>query len=172
MFRYIFQDFKARKMSYKEILIRLFFDRGISAIFIFRLSSWCWNHKLKVIAAILKQINIFINKCDIACQAEIGTGIRIFHALGIVISDCKIGVNFTIYQNVTVGLNGRVNDSGQSSPIIDDNVTFYTGCVIAGPIFIGENVRVGANAVVLKDIPSFSTVIGAKSEILLPLNSI
>lgn len=166
MLKYLFQDFKAHKMSNLEIFVRLFIDRGASAVFFYRLSSWCYGHKLRLFAILLKQLNIFINKSDIAYQSDIGVGLRIFHSIGIVMGICTIGKNFTIYQNATIGLNGKVKDNGQASPIIGDNVTFYTGSVVVGPIIIGDNVKVAANVVIVKDTPSNSTVIGQKPEII------
>lgn len=160
---YIFQDFKTYHMSKAEKIFRLFFDRGISAVFIYRLSRWCYIHKLTVLAILLKQFNIFLNNCEIAYQANIGKGFRIFHAFGIVIANSDIGENFTIFQNVTIGKTENKPIGVKHVPTIGNNVVCYAGSVIAGPITIGDRVKVGANAVVLKDIPNDTTAIGGKT---------
>ncbi|WP_420489978.1 serine O-acetyltransferase [Neobacillus vireti] len=166
MLNYIFQDFKTRKFSSRETFGRVIVDRGCSAVLLYRVSSWCWHHKLKLCAIIFKQFNILLNSCDIAYQAEIGSGFRIYHGVGIVLAPCQIGENFSIYQNVTIGRNIKSNINGRFTPIIGNNCEFYTGCVVAGPIEIGDNVRIGANAVVMKDIPSNSTAVGVPAKVI------
>jgi serine O-acetyltransferase len=161
---YLFQDFQARNMSLLVTIYRLFFDRGVSAVFLYRLSRLFFQFRLIPIAIIIKHFNIILNNCEIAYQAEIGKGFRINHALGIVISNCKIGENFTIFQNSTIGKHG--DETKLNTPIIGNNVCCYTGSVVAGNITIGDNVKIGANAVVLKDIDAESTVIGPKFSIV------
>jgi serine O-acetyltransferase len=165
MFSYLFQDFRANNFSIFKSLVHILIDRGYSAVFLYRLSSWCWLHKLKSLSILFKQLNILLNSCDIASQAEIGKGFKIYHALGVVITNCKIGENFSIYQNVTVGNNIKPNKS-RTAPIIGSNVSLLVGCVVVGPITIGDNVKVGANAVVLDDVPSFSTAVGVPARIV------
>lgn len=108
MLNYLFQDFKALAIPKKEILYRLLFDRGISAVFLYRLSRWFYLHKLTPLAIVTKHWNIFINHCEIAYQADIGKGFRVYHAIGTVLSGCVAGDFFSIYQNVTVGSNKKV----------------------------------------------------------------
>lgn len=156
----LIEDFKYRDVSNGRIMYNLFFDRGSSAVFLYRLSNWCVKHRLKPIAIIARQLNIILNNCEISYNAEIGLGFKIYHAFGIVIGDAKIGEKFAVFQNTTVGKN--VNHS--QYPIIGDNVTMYTGSVIVGAIVIGDNVSVGANTVVTKDVPGNSSLIGAKAQ--------
>jgi serine O-acetyltransferase len=139
-------------MSNLTILARLFFDRGVSAVFIYRMSNWCYLHKMNFLAIILKQLNIFVNRCDIAYQSEIGKGFRVLHAFGTVIVECTIGENFTICHNATIG------KSGAGLPFIGNHVTVFPGSMIAGNVTIGDSSMIGANAVVLKDVPANSTV--------------
>jgi|EPASupsiteSAE347_1022098.scaffolds.fasta_scaffold07562_3 Serine acetyltransferase len=162
----LFKDFKAKNMSFMITVYRLFFDRGMSAVFLYRLSRLFYLIHLVPIAIIIKHFNIILNNCEIAYQADIGTGFRINHAIGIVMSSCKIGENFTIFQNSTIGKNDNCLDKERCTPIIGNNVTCYTGCVVGGAIEIGDNVKIGANSVVLKDVPSNSTVIGSKFNVL------
>jgi serine O-acetyltransferase len=89
--------------------------------------------------------------CHISPQAEIGQGLSLPHPVGIVIGrGVKVGHNVTIYQGVTLGVR---NKSVDEYPTIGDNVTLYAGAVIAGGVLVGPNAAVGANAVVLHDVP-------------------
>lgn len=162
---YVFQDFKALSISNLEILYRLFFDRGISAVFLYRLSRWFYLKKITPLAVLIKHLNIFINHCEVAYQADIGKGFRIMHAIGTVIADCEAGDFFSVYQNVTIGKNKK-NVNGRYSPVFGNNVSVYTGAVVTGPITIGDNVAIGANTVVLKDVPNDSKVIGYRPQVI------
>lgn len=104
--------------------------------------------------------------CIISPQAKIGKNLHIPHPLNIVIGkDVIIGDNFTIYQDVTIGQN---NDK---FPTIGNNVTAYAGAKIIGNIKIGNNVEIGANAVVTHDIPDNSVVAGVPARIIKARNS-
>lgn len=159
------EDLRALNIYFFELVFRIFFDRGVSADILFRFSNWCYRHHLKAIAVLVKHFNIFINHCEIGYQCEIGKGFRIYHALGIVIGDVKMGENVEIFQNVTIGMS-LISKHGQGQPIIGNNVKLYAGAVIAGGITVGDNVIVGANAVVVKDVPPNSTIIGGKPTII------
>lgn len=94
-----------------------------------------------------------VNTCSLQV-AEIGGGMKIHHGYSSIVCAEKVGRNFQFYQNVTVGWgkNGK--------PTIGDNVSIYTGAVVAGQINIGNNVRIAANSVVRQDIPNNSLVYG------------
>lgn len=86
------------------------------------------------------------------------------HTVGIVIGPCVIGDNVTIYQNVTIGKRGI--GYGEVSPVIGDGVTIYAGAVVTGPIRIGNNAIIGANSVVLKDVPDGVVVAGVPAKVV------
>ncbi len=154
---YLFQDFKGEGLA--KILWGIFIVGNTRrAIFLYRLSSWFYNHKLGPIASIIQSLNIALHACDISPQAKIGSGFKIIHSVGIVIGDVVIGENFKVMQNVTVG---SVKANGR---LIGDNVTLASGCCVLNKI--GDNVTVGANSVVLKEIPSNSTAVGAPARIV------
>lgn len=90
---------------------------------------------------------------------QIGGGIYIQHGTSTIITAVRIGKNFWINQNVTVGWNGP------GCPTIGDNVRIGTGAVVLGPISIGDNVNIGANAIVTKDVPSNTTVVSPQAHI-------
>lgn len=98
-------------------------------------------------------------KRDLEVGGDIGEGLVVYHGHGTVIAAHKIGRNFQIYQGATVGNNPKPGQT-RNNPIIGDNVTVYTNAVVAGHITIGDNVEIGAGAVVMKDVPPDSVVIG------------
>jgi serine O-acetyltransferase len=147
---YIFQDFY--KIKPISVLWGLFIGNTLRAIFIFRISSWLHTHHFKILSMLLWSLNITLHSCDISPNAKIGKGLYIYHSVGIVIG-CNVlaGDNLTLYQNITIGAN-----KSTKYPVIGNNVSLYAGCVVIGDINIGNNVLVGANSVVTKDIPNNS----------------
>ena len=102
---------------------------------------------------------------DIHPAATIGKNLLIDHGVGVVIGETTIiGNDCTIYQGVTLGGTGK--EHGKRHPTLGDNVIVGAGAKILGNIYIGNFVKVGANAVVLEDIPSQNTVVGCKGKIV------
>lgn len=102
---------------------------------------------------------LFPPKKDLEIGGDIDEGLLIFHGHGTVVAAHKIGKNCSVYQGVTIGRNPK---DGQTicNPIIGNHVSIYTNAVVAGGITIGDNVSIGAGAVVMKDVPSNSVVLG------------
>lgn len=94
----------------------------------------------------------------------IGGGMRVYHGTSTVVHCKSIGENFSVYQNVTLGKGKLIN--GESRPTIGDNVWVYTGAVVIGGITIGNNCKIGAGAVVNKDVPDNCTVVGNPMRII------
>lgn len=120
----------------------------------YRLHTTKWKYLYNWIFFARKRHNLYIN-----CP-NIGEGFIPFHAFSTIIRAQRIGHNFTCFQNVTIG------HSKGEKPIIGNNVTVYAGAVIIGGIQIGDNVEVGANAVVTKDIPDNVVVAGIPARII------
>lgn len=95
---------------------------------------------------------------------QIGGGLQIFHGYSTIIFCHSMGKNCSVYQNVTIGRGKKVNDI--DVPIIGDNVTIFTGAIIIGGVHIGNNAKIGAGAVVVKDVPENATVVGQAARIL------
>ena len=93
---------------------------------------------------------------------EIGIGLRIAHPSSIIVTKCKIGKNFTIYQNCTIGQ--KFYGSGQF-PVIGDNVTMYAGSNVIGKIKIGDGAVIGAGATVVDDVPDNAIMVGEKGRV-------
>jgi len=114
---------------------------------------------LRLFVPFLKRAQCRKWACDISYNAEIGSGFRIAHPIGIVIGErVRIGQNVTIFQNVTLGSHGRTG--AKDYPIIEDNVTVYAGAKIIGGVTIGNGAIVGANAVVTRNVREGSCVVG------------
>jgi serine O-acetyltransferase len=154
---YIFQDFK--RISLIRILWGIFIGNTYRAVFLYRLSSWCYNHRLKPLGTFFWSLNIALHSCDISPKAKVGSGFRIYHSVGIVIGEATIGENLRIFSNVTIG-----SISSLKNLSIGDNVHLNSGCCILAQL--GDNVTVGANSVVLKDVPSFYTAVGIPARII------
>ncbi len=138
---------------------------GFHAVILHRLAHWLYKKKLKLLARVISQINRFITGIEIHPAAKIGDGLFIDHGMGVVIGETtEIGDNVTIYQGATLGGTGK--DVGKRHPTIGDNVVISSGAKVLGPFKVGDNSKIGANAVVLKEIPPNSTAVGVPAHIV------
>ena len=148
--------------NFLEILINY---PGFHAIFWHRIANILWTFRLKLIARLLSNILRTLTGIEIHPAAKIGEGFFIDHGMGVVIGETsEIGTNVTIYQGVTLG--GVSANSGKRHPTIGDNVIVGAGSKILGPLIIGENTKIGANSVVIDDIPENSTVVGVPGKVV------
>lgn len=122
-------------------------------------------------------INFYSTGCDISPDAVIGAGFKLPHPAGAVIGPCVIGKNVSISQNVTLGNRTRGEDSqsppvtmveSSSFPVIGDDVSVYSGAVVVGAIKIGKGAKIGANAVVMEDVPDGYTAVGVPARMIPP----
>ena len=124
-----------------------------------RRAHWLWKHNMKLIARLVSQRTRKKTGIEIHPGATIGEGFFIDHGMGVVIGEtAEIGNNVTIYQDVTLGGTGK--DVGKRHPTIGDNVVIGAGAKVLGPFRVGAGAKIGASAVVLKEVPPFSTVVG------------
>ena len=132
---------------------------GFHAIWGHRMAHWFWTHNLKLLARALSQINRFFTGIEIHPGAVIGRRFFIDHGMGVVIGEtAEVGNDVTLYHGVTLG--GVSTQKGKRHPTIGDGVVIGAGAKILGAITIGSCSRVGANAVVVDDIPPDSVVVG------------
>jgi len=119
--------------------------------------------RFNVFADMIDRIIRIIFGCEIHSSMKIGGGILAHNCCGTVINkEAVIGSGVTIFQNVTIG--GR---KGSGAPIIGDNVLIGAGAVILGDVKIGNNAQIGANAVVIKDVPENATVVGVPARFII-----
>ena len=144
----------------------------IHAIIGYRIAHFLYNHNRFFLARLISQIARFITGIEIHPGAKIGKGLFIDHGMGVVIGETsEIGDNVTIYHGVTLGGTGK--EKGKRHPTVEDNVTIGAGSKILGPIILKKGCKVGANTVVLKDVPENSTVVGcAGRNIIRSINDI
>jgi len=130
-----------------------------------RRAHWLWKHNMKLIARIVSQRTRKKTGIEIHPGATIGEGFFIDHGMGVVIGEtAEIGNNVTVYQDVTLGGTGK--DVGKRHPTIGDNVVIGAGAKVLGPFTVGAGSKIGASAVVLKEVPPFSTVVGNPGRIV------
>lgn len=152
--------------NFVRLLIGTFSPRFMPVV-IFRLSHWLYKHKLSPLAKVLSLLNFVLFGLEIAVRCEIGEGLYFPHTQGTVIGANKIGVNATIYHNVTFG--AREVDLGYSEssrPTVGDNVIVGAGAKVLGAVYLGHNSRVGANAVVIADVADGATVVGIPARMI------
>ncbi len=132
---------------------------GVHAILFHRLSHALWQRKLKWLARITSTLSRFLTGIEIHPGAIIGRRFFIDHGMGVVVGEtAEIGDDCTIYHGVTLG--GTSWNEGKRHPTLKNNVVVGAGAKILGPITVRENARIGSNAVVVKDVPKETTVIG------------
>ena len=123
------------------------------------------NMGLKFLARLVSQIFRFLTGIEIHPGATIGHSIMIDHGMGVVIGEtAEVGNRVTIYQGVTLG--GTGNHTGKRHPTVGNDVIIGSGAKVLGPVTRGNEVKVGANSVVLHDIPNGATVVGIPGKIV------
>lgn len=139
---------------------------GVHAIFFHRISHFFYNINLKTLARFISQIARFITGIEIHPGAVIGKRLFIDHGMGIVIGETTIiGDDVTIYQGVTLGGTGK--HIGKRHPTIGDRVVISSGAKVLGPFKVGNDSKIGAGSVVLKEVPESSTVVGIPGRIVM-----
>ena len=138
---------------------------GVHAVIVHRLSHWFYVHDHKLIARIISQIMRGITGIEIHPGAKIGKGLLIDHGSGVVIGEtAEIGDYCLLYQGCTLGGTGK--DHGKRHPTLGNNVMVGAGAKILGPFKVGDNAKIAANAVVLKEVPPNSTAVGVPARIV------
>jgi len=138
---------------------------GIKAVLLYRISHFFWKLGMPFIPRYISDIARQMTAIEIHPGAEIGSDFFIDHGAGVVIGEtAEIGNNVTLYAGVVLG--GTSLEKKKRHPTLGDNVVVGTGAKILGPVTIGNNVRVGANSVVVNDIPPNSVVVGVPGKII------
>jgi serine O-acetyltransferase len=138
---------------------------GLHAIWGHRVSHWLWINNFKLIGRASSALTQWLTGVDLHPGATLGPGLFIDHATGVVIGEtADVGANVTIYQGVTLG--GTSSDRGKRHPSVGDRVTIGAGAKVLGPVAIGNDSRIGANAVVVKPVPANSVVVGVPGQVV------
>lgn len=166
-FIYIEQDlckFRAKQWLCPKDYLTLANPR-FAPVLLFRIASCLYHHKLGMFAKMLSLLNQILFGCDIARGARIEGGLYLPHPNGIVIGEfVRIGRNCIIHQGVTLGARGE--DHENANPIVGNEVEIGTGAKILGKVLIGDYARIGANSVVLKDVPYAGIAVGIPAKVV------
>ena len=139
---------------------------GLHALWAHRLHHWLWTHHLRLLARFLSQLARLLTGIEIHPGAQIGRRLFIDHGMSVVIGETTVvGDDVTLYQGVTLGGTGK--EKGKRHPTLANNVVVGAGAKILGNVVVGENCRVGAGSVVLRDVPDNSTIVGVPGHVIL-----
>ena len=156
---------KERDPAARGTLEVLLLYSRLHAIMLHRPAYWLYNHKHFFLARWISQYAKFRTGVEIHPGAKIGTGVFIDHGCGIVIGEtAEVGDGCTLYQGVTLGGTGK--DTGKRHPTLGKNVTVGSGAKVLGPFTIGDNSKIAAGAVVLKEIPPNATAVGVPAQVV------
>lgn len=143
----------------------LFCYPGLQALLFHRIAHWLHHLGLPFIPRLMSHLSRFITGIEIHPGAQIGRGVFIDHGMGVVIGETAIVGDYSlIYQGVTLGGTGK--ETGKRHPTLGECVVVGAGAKVLGNIQIGNNVRIGAGSVVLRDVPSDCTVVGIPGRIV------
>lgn len=131
----------------------------VHAMIAYRVSHFLYSKKIFFLARLISQLSRFFTGIEIHPGAKIGKGLVIDHGMGVVIGEtAEIGNDVLLYHGVTLGGTGK--DKGKRHPTVGNNVVIGAGAKVLGPIYIGDNSKIGANSVVLKNVPEGATAVG------------
>jgi serine O-acetyltransferase len=168
MFRAIKQDLQAvfdRDPAATSKLEVILTYAGFHALLAYRITHWLKAHDVPILPRVISQLARWVTGVEIHPSAKIGTGFFIDHGMGVVIGEtAEIGDYVTLFQGVTLGGTGK--ERGKRHPTLGNHVVVGAGAKILGGITIGDNVKIGANSVVLKNVPPNSTVIGVPARVI------
>ena len=156
----IVQDLKRKQQIYGEdgaptSLFKIFLSDGTSAMVLYRCMNYLAQKKLKLAAFPIQWLNKFINGCVIGIDAHFKAGFVIMHPVGVVINSKVRGDN-----NITLEAGVVIGDEKGLSPRLGENIFIGSGAKVLGLVTIGNNVKIGANAVVVKDVPANHIAVG------------
>ena len=139
---------------------------GVKAVFFHQIANFFSVAKFDLIARMISQFSRFLTGIEIHPKAKIGKNLFIDHGMGVVIGETsEIGDNVTIYHMVTLGgISPSIDSDNQRDvkrhPTLKDNVVIGSGAQVLGPVVVGKNAKIGANAVVTKDVPENAVMVG------------
>ncbi|HHV57926.1 MAG TPA: serine O-acetyltransferase [Firmicutes bacterium] len=158
---------QARDPARPSLLEVVFCYPGLHAVFLHRIAHWFYVRRLRFGARLVSQVNRHLTGIEIHPGARIGRNLFIDHGAGIVIGEtAEIGDNVTLYHGVTLGGTGK--DTGKRHPTVGNDVFIGAGAQILGPIHIGDGAKIGAGAVVVRDVAPGSTVVGVPARTVRP----
>ena len=157
--------YKARDPAARSTWEIVLLYPGFRAVMRHRRANWYYRHGLHFLARYVSQRTRHMTGIEIHPGATIGRRLVIDHGMGIVIGEtAEVGDDVLLYQGVTLGGTGK--DTGKRHPTIGNNVLIGSGAKVLGPFTVGDNSRIAANAVVLKEVPPGCTAVGVPARIV------
>lgn len=166
LFRLIVSDLRAKARWVYErdaglVLFKVLCTDGTMAMIWYRCMQWSRRYHLLPLEMFFNKINVFFCNCIIGRGAVFGSGFVLIHSTGVVINGgVQGGSNILLEHQVTIGAERR------SAPILGDDIFIGAGAKVLGNVTIGDGARIGANAVVVKDVPAYSTVVGIPAQVV------
>lgn len=146
--------------------IEIFFTSpGLTAISIHRVANRLWRWKRRILARMVSNYARFVTGIEIHPGATLGRRLVIDHGMGVVIGEtAEVGDDVLIFHSVTLG--GKSFEAGKRHPTIGNRVIIGAGAKLIGPITVGDDAKIGANAVITKDVPAGGTAVGANARLV------
>jgi serine O-acetyltransferase len=168
MLEAIRRDIKAareRDPARPTVLEVVFAYPGVHAVWGHRVSHWLWQRGARLAARTFAELTRILTGVEIHPGAILGPGLFIDHATGVVIGEtAEVGEDVTLFHGVTLGGTGR--ETGKRHPTVGDRVVIGAGAKILGAVKIGDDSRIGANSVVVKEVPASAVVVGVPGQIV------
>ncbi|MGE5554047.1 MAG: serine O-acetyltransferase [Betaproteobacteria bacterium] len=168
MFDGLKRDIRAvfeRDPAARSIWEVIFLYPGFHALLIHRLAHWLWVRRFYFLGRLVSHLGRQLTGIEIHPGAKIGRGVFIDHGMGVVIGEtAEVGDNVTIYQGAVLGGTGK--EKGKRHPTIGNNVVISAGAKVLGGFKVGDNVKIGAGSVVLREVPPNTTVVGVPGRVV------
>jgi serine O-acetyltransferase len=159
------QAARERDPARPTVLQVVFAYPGVHAVWGHRVTHWLWLRGARLLARTLAELVRILTGVEVHPGAVLGPGLFIDHATGVVIGEtAEVGEDVTIFHGVTLGGTGR--ETGKRHPTVGDRVVIGAGAKVLGAIKIGDDSRIGANSVVVKEVPASSVVVGVPGQIV------
>ncbi|NWJ45880.1 MAG: serine acetyltransferase [Chloroflexi bacterium] len=158
------QKYAEERITSLDIAKLIWNYAGLRATLLHRVGYALKKRRVPVVPGIISMMNINLHGFDVPSSVEIGPGLYVPHPVGIVIMARQLGSNVTLINSITIGMRNTFE-----FPLIGDNVFIGAGARVLGGISIGNNAQIGANAVVVKDVPAGATAVGVPAQIKLPV---
>jgi serine O-acetyltransferase len=150
-----------RQPGTRQLAAMLARHPGLRAVLVFRMSSWCHAHRVPFLPTLLAQLNTTFHGVEISPSLVAGPGLHVPHPFGTVIFADSLGEGVTVQGCVTIGTRGT-----EAKPVLGNAVFVGAGARVIGALQIGAGAKIGANAVVLNDVPCDATAVGVPARML------
>lgn len=163
------QRWTGRRSTAKDAVRVALHNPGFVASVLLRMQQGAGSQGWRRSASLLRSANVAITGADFAPGCQVGPGLKLSHPVGVVIgSGAVVGAGCTVLQNVTLGERYVDGRGPHAYPAVHDNVTLSAGACVLGDVTVGEGATVGANAVVLRDVPTGGLAVGSPARIIFP----